>query len=108
MKCRDCEHAKRGWFKSVPEAYVCVGVKNPFVIKDFPNAECSAYKDTTATSADVLYCKLATPEPAKPFVDDYGIYVPSNVDSRYHKLLISRELFVEVYNRWIADERKHD
>ncbi len=66
------------------------------------------YKDMTVTSADVLHAKLAKSEPAKPFVNDDGIYIPSNVDSRYHKLLISRELFVEAYNKWIAEERKHD
>ncbi len=43
-------------------------------------------------------------EPAKAFVDDDGIYVPSDYDFRYHKLLISRELFVEAYNKWIKEE----
>lgn len=45
MKCRECEYAKRGWFKSVPEAYVCIGVKEPFVINNYPDAECTEYKD---------------------------------------------------------------
>lgn len=43
MKCRDCTCAIRGYFKSVPEAYVCIGVKNPFVINCFPDAECAVY-----------------------------------------------------------------
>lgn len=51
--------------------------------------------------AEIVAC-----EPAKPFVDDDGIYVPSDVDFRYHKLLISKELFVEAYYKWIVDERK--
>lgn len=63
---------------------------------------------TTVTSADVLHVKLTPSEPAKPFVNDNGIYVPSDVDSRYCKMLISRELFVEAYNKWIVEERKHD
>ena len=42
-------------------------------------------------------------EPAKPYVGENGIYVPSEVDCRYHKLLISRELFVEAYNKWIKE-----
>lgn len=45
MKCRDCDCAKRGYFKSIPEAYVCIGVKEPFVISNFPEAECTEYKD---------------------------------------------------------------
>lgn len=46
MKCRDCKNAIRGYFKSVPEAYVCIGTKEPFMIDDFPNNECRVYKDT--------------------------------------------------------------
>ena len=45
MKCRYCDCAKRGYFKSVPEAYVCTGGKEPFVISNYPDAECTEYKD---------------------------------------------------------------
>jgi hypothetical protein len=45
VKCRNCNCAKRGYFKSVPEAYVCTGVKEPFVIYNYPDAECKEYKD---------------------------------------------------------------
>ena len=34
MKCKDCASCKKGWFKSSPDEYVCIGVKNPFVIND--------------------------------------------------------------------------
>lgn len=59
MKCRECEHAKRGWFKSVPEAYVCIGAKEPFVISNYPDAECTEYKD----------------KESKPMANDDGIYM---------------------------------
>ena len=45
MKCRDCDCVKRGYFKSMPEAYVCTGVKEPFVISNYLDAECTEYKD---------------------------------------------------------------
>ena len=45
MKCRECDHAKRGYFKSKPNDYVCIGVKEPFIINDYPNAECTEYPD---------------------------------------------------------------
>ena len=45
MRCRDCDCAKRGYFKSIPDAYVCTGVKEPFVISNYPDAECTEYKD---------------------------------------------------------------
>ena len=52
--------------------------------------------------------KIAIPEPARPFVNDDGIFIPSDVDFRYYKLLISKELFVEAYIKWILEERRYD
>ena len=40
-------------------------------------------------------------EPAEAFVGKDGIYVPSRHDFRFHEMLISKELFVEAYNKWI-------
>lgn len=60
MKCRDCNHAKRGFFKSVPDAYICTGVKEPFVISNYPDAECTEYKDkkNSLTINDGIYIEL--------------------------------------------------
>ena len=99
MKCKECSYARRGWFKSIPEAYVCIGVKEPFVISNYPDAECTEYQwDEIKTE------KIHEPEPAKAFVDDDGIYIPHESNPRYHKLLISKDLFVEAYNKWIKGE----
>ena len=59
MKCRDCKCAKRGYFKSVPDAYVCIGVKEPFVIENI-NEECRSYKEKQSqdTNDDGLYMEL--------------------------------------------------
>lgn len=56
MKCRECDCAKRGYFKSLPDAYVCTGVKEPFVITDFPDAECTEYKNKSIN--DGVYMEL--------------------------------------------------
>lgn len=45
MKCRGCDCLIKGYFKHLPEKYVCTGVKEPFVIEDYKNAECTVYKD---------------------------------------------------------------
>lgn len=60
MKRRDCKYAKRGYFSSVPEAYVCIGVKEPFVITNYPNAECTEYKNENLKSMvhDSVYMEL--------------------------------------------------
>lgn len=56
MKCRNCSCAKRGYFASVPDAYVCTGVKEPFVIKNYPDAECTEYIKSTIN--DGVYIEL--------------------------------------------------
>ena len=60
MRCRDCDCAKRGYFESIPDAYVCTGVKEPFVINNYPDAECSVYKDKKNDFAtnDGVYIEL--------------------------------------------------
>lgn len=62
MKCKECDCAKRGYFKSVPDAYVCTGVKEPFVIRDYPNAECTEYKNkqNNHLENDGVYIELFT------------------------------------------------
>lgn len=52
--------------------------------------------------ADVFTAEIKPLEPAKAYVGEDGIYVPYRYDMRYHELLISRELFVEAYNKWIV------
>ena len=41
-KCKDCDCCRKGYFKSKPNEYVCIGVKNPFMIKDI-NEPCTEY-----------------------------------------------------------------
>lgn len=68
MKCRDCSNARRGWFKSLPEAYVCIGVKHPFVINNYPDAECTEYKDKYEESTISKEEKILFPF---QFIDKY-------------------------------------
>lgn len=49
-KCKDCSCCKRGWFQSVPDAYVCTGVKEPFVIDNYVDAVCTAYPENNDVS----------------------------------------------------------
>lgn len=44
MKCKECDSCRRGFFKSQPDAYVCIGVKNPFVIENI-NHDCTEYPE---------------------------------------------------------------
>lgn len=95
MKCRDCPACDKGFFKSKPDTYVCIGVPEPFVINDI-NADCTQYRETNICTARII-----PSEPAKPYVGDDGIYIPDSDDSRYCRMLISKELFIEAYNKWI-------
>lgn len=59
MKCKDCSYAMRGYFKSVSDAYVCIGVKEPFIIDNYPDAECIAYKDSMSNRTnDGVYIEV--------------------------------------------------
>lgn len=40
--CKECDCCRKGYFKSEQNAYVCIGVKNPFVIADI-NKPCTEY-----------------------------------------------------------------
>lgn len=42
MKCKDCDACEKGFFKSQPNKWVCIGVAEPFIIKDI-NSECTEY-----------------------------------------------------------------
>lgn len=44
MKCRDCTSCEKGFFSSQPEEYVCIGVKEPFVIDNI-NTDCTEYSE---------------------------------------------------------------
>jgi hypothetical protein len=102
MKCIDCISCKKGWFKCHPSDYVCLGVKHPFVIEDV-NQECTEYKWDSIKTVEIR-----PTEPAKAFVDDDGIYISYDNDPRYHRMLISKDLFVEAYNKWIKGELTYE
>ena len=102
MKCRDCDYKMQGFFACEPDKYACIGVKEPFILGNL-NEECPAYPEYRDNVSAVKVATIAEPKPAKAYVGDDGIYVPSRYDNRFHELLISRELFVEAYNKWIKN-----
>lgn len=44
MKCKDCNCCTKSWFSYKPDAYVCTGVKEPFIISDIEH-ECTEYPE---------------------------------------------------------------
>lgn len=44
MKCKECKACRKGFFASKPEAYVCIGVPEPFVIDDI-DVKCTEYPE---------------------------------------------------------------
>lgn len=44
MKCKDCSACRKGFFKSKPDKYVCIGVKEPFVIENI-DSYCTEYPE---------------------------------------------------------------
>lgn len=51
--------------------------------------------------------------PNHPYVDDKGIWNPLSPYSRYgtcseYKMIISKEMFIEAYNKYIRDDTSSD
>ena len=44
MRCRECSACVQGYYKCAPNKYVCVGVPEPFVIKDI-DVQCTEYPE---------------------------------------------------------------
>ena len=57
MKCRDCDCCCKGWFPYKPNEYVCIGVKEPFIISNI-NLECSEYPSKRKQQPDTIYDRL--------------------------------------------------
>lgn len=56
MKCKYCRSCRKGFFESKPEAYVCIGVKEPFVITDI-DCDCTEYVDRAKSNKiEVVRC----------------------------------------------------
>ena len=95
MKCRNCNCAVRGYFKSLPEAYVCTGVKEPFVIGNYPDAECTEYKGRNqgSTISDGVYMELFA-------VKDGVRYTAKIVDMKEVSITLTNSLMDGIEKLW--------
>ena len=53
MKCKNCSACHKGYFKSKPNDYVCIGVKEPFVISNIDN-ECTEYPEKNKDNTPMI------------------------------------------------------
>ena len=53
MKCKDCSACHKGYFKSKPDDYVCIGVYEPFVISNIDN-ECTEYPEKNKKNTPMI------------------------------------------------------
>jgi hypothetical protein len=108
MKCKDCESCKKGWFKSKPEKYVCIGVKEPFVIENI-NVECTEYPDKRQKRTNEIKNIRFKGEDYIPYVGDDGIYAPVVYNGLvYNQCVVPKTLFVEAYNKWIKEGQENE
>lgn len=76
-RCKNCTSCIKGYFKSLPEHYVCTGVKEPFIISNI-NCLCTEYEEQKVWSWNeqredywnrgIFYSKN---EAIKDAIDDY-------------------------------------
>lgn len=99
MKCKDCTACYLGWFESKPDKYVCIGVREPFIIKDI-NHECTEYKIEHSISENSITKKQKNLiEDMNEFCDEYfdlsihrtkkeaSEYISRNIDEYKLKLI---------------------
>ena len=81
MKCKDCSCCHKGWFNYKPDDYVCIGVKEPFVISDI-NHECTEYADKRdKVSFDtILHCPFCGGKPSLQS-SSLNYYEKCNIDT---------------------------
>lgn len=72
MKCRECSSCQKGFWASEPESYVCIGVKEPFVITNL-DAECPAYPDSRTK-----HCKYCD-QMDKLYGDFHGLHIVDDI-----------------------------
>ena len=114
MKCKDCDSCKKGFWDSKPEAYICIGVKEPFEIHDI-NSECTEYpeknteqqreevcqKDRVLTLVEDIYAFIGDPV-------DYAELIGSEVPSTYGMYYVytePEEVLLDVAAKMIVSQK---
>lgn len=99
MKCKDCNNCEQVFYDDAKTEcdHVCTCVQDPFVIDDI-NSECVEPQNIATIAIANISCDYSN-APAF-YVDDEGIYT-SVVGTSAYQQIMSREMFVEAYNRWI-------
>ena len=114
MKCKDCDSCKKGFWASKPEAYICIGVKEPFEIHDI-NSECTEYpeknteqqreevcqKDRVLTLVEDIYAFIGDPV-------DYAELIGSEVPSTYGMYYVytePEEVLLDVAAKMIVSQK---
>ena len=106
MKCKDCDSCRKGFWASKPDAYICIGVQEPFEILDI-ESECTEYARQSQVTQSTFIKKPVFIK-QHLYIDENGIYMPVNeyvhegCEGSY-RLVLSKEMFVEAYNKWIKD-----
>lgn len=112
MKCRECDCCRKGYFQSKPESYVCIGVKEPFLIDDI-NVECTEYeykKDSRNSFFTFKLLKKCNSQPKeRKIINDISDCLIIGVDlSPYddNALIVARKKDDDIYiiNRFGNDE----
>ena len=100
MKCKDCEYREEVFYDDDLELScdVCTAAEEPFIIDNL-NFECTEFPekaiDEVVKTPDLDFSNVP-----KFYVDDDAIWTPVIGTSTYQQIM-SKEMFVEAYNRWI-------
>lgn len=105
MKCCECQACYKGYFKSKPNAYVCIGVSEPFIIQDIKK-ECTEYNLKHDTMYTCVECGATFSTP-KQYIEthelDAGPYEEWQL-CPYCGSSIVKAQQCSICKQWIEDE----
>ena len=76
MKCQECDSCRNGFWASKPEAYICIGVQEPFEIPDIDH-ECTEYPEK---NNEVTLEKQLPEDKVHTLVEDIYKFIGDPVD----------------------------
>lgn len=95
MKCKECDCCIKGWFEWKPNDYVCIGVLEPFVIKDI-NVECTEYPELRNKTISIGMSNMSEFKEFK---------ISNHASQRYAERIMGRDNTADI-NRFIIENEE--
>lgn len=91
MKCSDCSACKKGFFKSQPTKFVCVGTKAPFLVDDI-SSYCKIYQYDNEEYGEIISATEARNK-TEENIKTHSQEQMKDIEDKIHEAIESREFY---------------